>query len=191
MFILIPALLSLVVAIVRGGRLIRLAQVPFRHAWVVSFSLALQVIMFTPLWHALGGGERWIPPLYILSMLALTAWFALNFRLPGMAVIGLGQILNLLVILSNGGRMPASPAALERSGWISRFTAPGQTVYNNLTIATEETRLYFLGDIFAIPKEIPLANVFSAGDVLIALGAMYFLQRVLTDEGLDPPVADD
>ena len=37
----------------------------------------------------------------------------------------------------------------------------------------EHARLWFLGDVFAIPASWPLANVFSVGDVLIALGAAW------------------
>lgn len=33
--------------------------------------------------------------------------------------------------------------------------------------------LLFLGDVFAIPASWPFANVFSVGDVLIAVGAAY------------------
>lgn len=182
MFILALAVLSLVVALLRGGRLTRLAQVPFRHAYLVVLSLVLQVAIFSSWWSTLGG-EPWIPPLYVLSLLVLTAWFALNFRLPGMIVIGLGLLLNLAAIAANSGYMPASPAALERAGMITLFTNSQQATHTNSTLATEETRLYYLTDIFALPKEVPLANVFSIGDVFIALGAMYFLQRVLTDEG--------
>jgi hypothetical protein len=40
------------------------------------------------------------------------------------------------------------------------------------------TRLWFLGDVFAIPAGWPLANVFSVGDVLILLGAAVASFRV-------------
>jgi len=188
MFIPTLALLSLVVALLRGGRLTRLAQVPFSHAYLVLLSLGLQVVIFSPLAATLGV-EAWARQLYVVSMVVLAGWFALNFRLPGMLVIGLGLLLNLAAIASNGGYMPASPAALERAGMTSRLTNLEEAVHNNSAVAGEGTHLYYLADIFAIPKQIPLANVFSVGDVLIALGAMYFLQRTLTDEQLDPSVA--
>ncbi|RME45368.1 MAG: hypothetical protein D6791_10925 [Chloroflexi bacterium] len=185
MLILILVLLSLVVALLRGGRLTRLAQVPFRHGYLVVLSLAIQVVIFSPLATVLHV-KPWTPQLYVLSMLTLAGWFGLNYRLPGMAVVGLGLLLNLAAIASNGGYMPASPAALERAGMISRLTNPEEVIHNNSIVATEGTRLRFLTDIFAIPRQVPLANVFSVGDVLIALGGMYFLQRVLTDSRLDP-----
>ncbi len=185
MFILTLALLSLVVALLRGGRLTRLAQAPFRHGYVAVLSLALQIVIFSPLAGKLGV-EPWTPYLYVLSLVVLAAWFTLNLRLPGMALIGLGLLLNMTTIAANGGYMPAPAAALERAGMADRLTNPEEFIHNNSIVATEETNLYYLTDIFAIPKEIPLANVFSIGDVFITLGAIYFLQRVLTDPRLDP-----
>jgi hypothetical protein len=37
----------------------------------------------------------------------------------------------------------------------------------------EGARLWFLGDVFAIPASWPLANVFSVGDLLIAIGCVW------------------
>jgi hypothetical protein len=184
MFILTLALLSLVIALLRGGRPMRLAQVPLRHAYLVVLGLGVQVVIFSSWWSRLGG-EPWIPSLYILSMLILAVWFVLNLRLPGMTVIGLGLLLNLVAIAANGGRMPTSSDALERAGMATRISNPQEATHANSSLANEETRLYYLTDIFALPKGIPLANVFSIGDVCVALGAMYFIQRVLTDDHLD------
>lgn len=178
----------LVIALFRGGRLERLAQTPFRHGYLVVLSLVLQVVIFSSWWSTLGG-EPWIPFLHVFSLIALTIWCGLNFRLPGMIFIGLGLVLNLAAIASNGGHMPASPAALQRAGLEYRLTDPELATETKSTIATHDTRLYYLTDIFAVPKEFPLSRVFSIGDVLIGLGAIYFLQRVLTDESLDPPRA--
>ena len=36
-------------------------------------------------------------------------------------------------------------------------------------------RLWFLGDVFALPARLPLANVFSVGDLLIGLGMIAFI----------------
>jgi hypothetical protein len=55
-----------------------------------------------------------------------------------------------------------------------RFPLPG---YRNST-AVADPRLGFLGDVFAIPASWPLSNVFSVGDVLIAVGAVWGLHRV-------------
>jgi hypothetical protein len=38
-------------------------------------------------------------------------------------------------------------------------------------IADDDTRLAFLGDIFALPESMPMSNVYSIGDIFIAVGA--------------------
>jgi hypothetical protein len=72
--------------------------------------------------------------------------------------------LNLLAISVNGGVMPASPSALAGAGLGA--DEPG---FQNST-ALAEPRPAFLGDVFYFPASWPLSNVFSVGDVLIALG---------------------
>ncbi len=47
--------------------------------------------------------------------------------------------------------------------------------FSNSAIATGATTLGFLGDIFALPRWLPLANIFSIGDVLIGVGGAWFV----------------
>jgi hypothetical protein len=49
--------------------------------------------------------------------------------------------------------------------------------YTNSALMTAATRFPALGDIFVFPRPLPLANVFSVGDLLIAVGAVVFLVR--------------
>jgi hypothetical protein len=91
-----------------------------------------------------------------------------------MALIALGFALNSLAIVLNGGHMPASPEALALYG-LAPLDA-GQA-YNNSIGATPETRVAFLTDIFAIPSQMMFHNVFSIGDVLIAAGGFYLIQK--------------
>ena len=88
----------------------------------------------------------------------------MNLRLRGMWVVGLGGLLNFIAIAANGGVMPASSSALRDAG--RRVTS--SSFENSTTV--RGARLSFLGDVFAMPASWPLANVFSVGDVLIAVG---------------------
>jgi hypothetical protein len=42
----------------------------------------------------------------------------------------------------------------------------------------ENPRLPWLGDVFAVPEGFPLANVFSIGDIIMAVGAAYAVHRI-------------
>jgi len=41
-----------------------------------------------------------------------------------------------------------------------------------------DPQLVFLGDVFAVPEPIPLANDFSAGDVCVVIGAALILHQL-------------
>jgi hypothetical protein len=74
-----------------------------------------------------------------------------------------GTVSNLAAIVANGGIMPADRGAATLAG-IEH--GPG---FSNSAIV-DSPALQPLTDIFALPAAIPLANVFSIGDVLIGLG---------------------
>jgi hypothetical protein len=53
-------------------------------------------------------------------------------------------------------------------------------VLTNVAVTTAHTRLAFLGDMIPMPSWMPLANVFSIGDVIIAFGAILIVQAAMT-----------
>ncbi len=173
-------LVAIVIALLRGGQLTRLAYLPVRHSYLIIAGLLLQILIFSPWWRQTMGTAL-VPHLYVLSMGIVFAALILNFRLPGMALITLGLCLNLLAITANGGYMPASPDALRTAGFGERLTSADATVQNNSSVIDEHTRLWLLADVFAIPADFPLANVFSIGDVLLALGAAHLVYATMTD----------
>jgi hypothetical protein len=101
-----------------------------------------------------------------------------NYRLPGISVITLGFFFNFIAIALNGGYMPASPTAMEAAG--RAVLLPGQISSNSIGMGPE-TILFFLSDVFAIPRGFIFPNVFSIGDIMIAIGAV-----ILTQKGLVP-----
>lgn len=173
------ALLALVIALARGGDIARLAQVPFRAGWVALAALVLQVAVFSGGWSR-SSLDRWTPLLYTLSMLLLLLAAGLNWCLPGMALIGAGLLSNTLAIALNGGRMPVSPAALRIAGLEGATLGAGLGSAANSVVMDGTIRVPFLCDILALPGWLPLRNVFSVGDVLLALGAVWFFLAVVT-----------
>ncbi len=176
MFILLILGISLLLALVRGGRLDQLALLPIRWRGVILTGFLIQVLTFSEFWQAQSDLRAATPFAYILSLTLLLAALAANIRLPGLALITLGFCLNLLVIALTGGYMPSSESARALAG-LSPLE-PGQVTSNSVAIDSA-TRLGFLGDILAIPRGFPFPNVFSIGDVLIAVGAFHLIQRAM------------
>jgi hypothetical protein len=168
MFLVVLVVAAALAVPLLGGRLSALADVEVRLGWVLFAALALQIAsLYLP---GLPRGAR--VAMGVASYPVAGVFVAANRRLPGVPLAALGAALNLLAIVANGGVMPASPSALHTAGL--PLEVPG---YRNST-AVADPRLGFLGDVFAIPASWPLSNVFSIGDVLIAVGAVWGLHRV-------------
>jgi hypothetical protein len=162
MFLVAIVLISALAVPLLGGRLEALAEVRARLAWILLLALGLQVVSLS-----VPGVPEGLRPLLQLASYPVAGVFVIvNRRLPGMLLIGLGALLNLIAMSANGGVMPASASALDRAGLPRQ-----QDSYTNSTLV-QEPRLGFLGDVFAIPKPVPLHNVFSVGDVTIAVGVI-------------------
>ena len=160
MFILYAIPIGLLAGFVLGGRLERLGAIGLRLGWLALLAVGVQLALFSPL----GGGMPEVAGriLYVASTAAVLAVVLANLRLAGMPLVAMGAALNLAAILANGGAMPADPGALAAAG--IRIDGPS----NSVVVADPALRP--LTDIFALPDGLPLANVFSVGDVLIGLG---------------------
>lgn len=178
MFLLPFLLFGLVLTVVLGGRLSRLAQVQFRLGWTVFVALALQVALFTDVGLRLGDELRNGVHIGTYGLLAVFA--VANLRLLALAPVLLGMALNATAIIANGGKMPISDAAAREVGLDPSATA---------NVSAHADRLAFLGDVFAIPNVIPLANVFSVGDILIGVGVASFLVYVGLNDGAEPELS--
>jgi hypothetical protein len=168
--------LALVFSLIFGGKLRQLAQAQIAYSPLILLVLGAQVAIFSSWWQDSIGHIAWLTAsLYSLSMLLLLIVIWYNRRLPGIVILGVGLLLNATVILANGGHMPASLAALKLAGIAETRTAFEALHANNSGLISEGTPLWFLGDVFAVPRQWPLANIFSVGDVLIAAGAAWFV----------------
>jgi lipoprotein signal peptidase len=144
-----------------GGSLSRLERVSIRWAPLAMIGLLAQLVLFLqPVAERVGELGM---PIYVLSTAAVLVVVIRNARIPGLALVAAGAASNLAAILANGGYMPASAAALA---------ALGKSIgadYSNSTLAAAPA-LAPLTDVFALPRWLPFANVFSVGDVLICIG---------------------
>jgi hypothetical protein len=116
------------------------------------------------------------PSLYVVSTVLVLMALVLNLRQPGFWLITLGALANFVVIVANGGQMPASPEAFAI---LNGSPVVPVTGFSNSVIAGPNTAFYFLADIYVLPRPFPLANVLSLGDVMIGVGGAYFIVALM------------
>lgn len=103
--------------------------------------------------------------LHVVTYIAAVAFLWLNRSVGGVWIVAAGAVSNGVVIALNGGTLPASAAAVEAAG-----LQPGDGFLNSAVL--ENPILPWLGDVFAWPAPMPLANTVSIGDILIVIGVV-------------------
>jgi hypothetical protein len=157
------------------GKLDRLAEIRFRLGPLAVAILLVQLALFSPL--ADGLPEAIGRAVYVVSTGLVLVVVLANVRLAGVPIVIAGAAANLAAIVANGGSMPAAASALAAVGL--------GTGGNTNSVLLDHPNLGPLTDIFATPRWLPLANVFSVGDVLIALGVAVALAAAM--HRADPP----
>jgi hypothetical protein len=173
MLLLVSIPAALLLAAIGRGRLSALAELRFRQPGLLAAALLIQVLVVTVF---PGPATPLRLAIYLGSYALAVAFLFWNRRIPGLWIVGTGAALNLIAIGANAGVMPATAGAMATAGLRDTGTA-----FANSAVV-DHARLWFLGDVFATPASWPLANVFSAGDILIAVGAAWTILRTTRHE---------
>jgi len=148
MILAVAVLIAVGIALMRGGSLKRLADVPLKAGWIalVAFGLQVYLIYFPETVNQGLGSPR--AALLAISYLLLFIFVARNRALPGMAFIGAGMLANFSVMLLNGGYMPITPEALEQVGHTRKVMSaePGARVIasKDIVLPREATIAWWL-----------------------------------------------
>jgi len=134
-----------------GGDWHRLAAISIRFWPILAFAAGLRVI----------GAVYTSAPLnlYLVALVGIAVVSTLNWRLPGSVLIAIGTLMNVVVVIANGG-MPFDASVASSI----HATLPTDTLHVPLG---PDTKLRFLADV--IPVGV-IDSLYSPGDFLIALG---------------------
>ncbi len=179
MFLALPVAAGIVLALLTGGDIRRFASLRFRHLELFYLAAAIQVLAFPfPFlpWQTSDGVAR---VLWLISYGLLVCGAIVNRRVTGVPVIAAGMASNIAAVVANGGHMPALPQALRAAGLGLRVH------YNSSVSATPH--LPWLVDRWAVPRFIHVGNVFSVGDLVIAVGALVLVLAAM-GVGLPAPL---
>jgi hypothetical protein len=165
---------ALAIAVLRGGRLVNLGDIELRAWWLLFISLGLQ--FGTRLLPAEPWSEGMGVAMVLISFGLLMGMVLLNRRKPGMWIVGLGVLMNFVVIAANGG-MPVLAGAAEVA---SGFTVSEPDISGTFkhVLLDESSRLTFFSDVIPL-RLVGIGEVISLGDIFLALGLGVFLEHEL------------
>jgi len=105
MFLLPTVPIGILVGLLLGGRLGRLAYVRVSKPWLFYLALALQIAAFPSLFVPWRAGTQVATALSIASYGCLVVVAFANRHLFGMPIAAAGMLFNLAAILANGSRL--------------------------------------------------------------------------------------
>ncbi len=167
--------LGLVLGLVLGGRLERLAEIRLRFLWLLFLAVILR--FGTEILLGAGGFgvvEALRLPLFAVAygLLLIALWH--NRAYPGLALALVGVSSNAIVILVNGGYMPVWLPALQASGLPMDLHSPLHVLLSSGGGIDFYSHLGPLADVIPIPVW-PVQNVASVGDLFLSAGLAIFL----------------
>ena len=160
-WLLVVLVVSVVVGVVRGGKLANAAEIHARGWFLLFVSFGIQIAaLFLP-----DSARGLATTLILTSYVSLLAAVWLNRRHPGALLAGIGITMNFVVIALNAG-MPVSTEAIALAGGSTDVALDAKHV-----LLTAESSLPFLADVIPLPGE-----VISIGDVLLGVGIGVFIE---------------
>lgn len=165
-------ILGVIIGWLRKGRLKHLNRLTLPGWPLILAAVLIQAAVWVDFAASIHFLAAIYPLLYILSFVLLMLFFFIQGGQPGFVIIGLGILLNTLVIAANEGKMPVDstlmppPAAEElAAGELSPFHSA----------IDDDTRLELLGD--RIPAPYDSRRLLSIGDLVLAAGAVILIQQ--------------
>ena len=173
-----PLLIATATALVLGGSLDAWGQQRVRWWPLILLALGIQLPLYSPPFDAWPPVVAAGPLLGFVTMALVVVVLVRNATGPVRAaclLAALGVTLNLAVILANGGWMPRAEelVSLLGSGGIQGAGQPDLVATNTAPMGSA-TRLAWLSDWIAQPSWLPMANLVSIGDLLLAAGAAWW-----------------
>ncbi|MFQ5872194.1 MAG: DUF5317 domain-containing protein [Dehalococcoidia bacterium] len=147
-----------------------------RQWWLAPVALALQAPAMGPV-NSVFPGEILLRLGIILSYALLFLLVVLNFRWTGIRLVGIGLLLNILVMGANGGLMPIAPETLQSvtSPQLAQQVEVGDPLPSTKSILLhrEDTQLWWLSDIVLVPVHFPRRMAISVGDIFVLFGLIW------------------
>lgn len=170
-------ILGLLIAIVSNRWHFLVENIKIRGVWLPFLAFLVEASVQIGLNHGSAGLHAFIfdyeLTLMVLVYSLLVAFFVLNLKTPGVALILVGVVLNMIVIFSNSGKMPVDIDMAVSYGFthIAEQLKAG-LVFGHSAVDAETTKLVFLADILHLRPPYPIPKSVSLGDLIMDIGVL-------------------
>jgi len=166
-----PIFLALLIGFMAKGTLGNLLSIQWRGLYLPVGAVLLETIA-DQLHERILLGSGITLGIQVLVYGLLVAFFVINYRISGLKLVGVGVLMNVLVVFANGGYMPVSTSMAEAYGFVETLTLLKQGAIFGHAVLTPETTLSLLGDWIHIPPPYWFPKSVSPGDLIMDLGFM-------------------
>lgn len=172
-------LLGLLAGRLRGGRSLNIGSLEFK-GWVfivIGFLIQMLPMLLGRMgWMAHNGHIIAFATMVLVFFIVL-----LNGEKRGFRWVAAGAFLNILAMGFHGLKMPVYLPALKSSGNLQLLdSVTNSAVLNYTGLAQLSQWSDYLGKIFPLPTFYPLAQVITAGDILMSVGLFLFVMGQMT-----------
>jgi hypothetical protein len=171
-------LYSIILGLVFGGSLKKLWNIdlkgfPFIMISVISLALTNWMRRSTYLQTILAHSalEQITAAIYFLAFFILLIFVWVNRNERALLLVGIGITLNMIVIFSNGAKMPVEPVLAQAFGLLNKISYLETNGF--YTFANSSTRFYYLADVIKNP--FLTSYIVSLGDFFISGGLFIFV----------------
>jgi hypothetical protein len=172
--------LGIAAGIMAGGKISNVLDFKIKKAWLIILSLLIQISAQIAVSKGIDFIQNYLGILQFAVYALLITAFYYNRQYIGMCIIAAGSILNAIVMIANGGRMPVNADILERLNLMEGADAvnSGQDIKH--VFMDESTKLPFLGDIVHPPSFLScFMQVVSIGDIVITAGLLVLVFEIV------------
>lgn len=174
--------IGIAVGYFRRGKLSRLANLHLK----APYLLFLAVIIESILNYSLINHNDIILPGYsflaiMIQYLLVFVFICLNLDRPYIQLIGIGILLNFIVIAANYGSMPVSAQILDLASPTKKMGLLREGKFYSYKLIEPGVLLWFLGDTIRI--SFPLRQFISLGDIILSAGVLMLIQQSMVKPG--------
>ena len=177
---------ALMISKLQGGKISNLLNLTIDKWWLFLLSGVIELTASYIRAKEIDGLWVWVDKnvlwLQVLSYSLLIAGIFFNRKSKGFQLIFIGIMLNLIVIVVNGGRMPVDTSGFDPD--IYKVSLGILESGKNLThgMMRDSTRLWYLGDIIHFRSPYPFPKSLSIGDVFMMVGVFVYTRQAILQQ---------